>query len=225
LLEELKALIPELPEPGKKETIDYDKILEYVVSEVSKKIDSLEIPKGEKGDTGKRGERGEDGKDAVIDIPAIVESLLQNMPKMSTDKVTVDYLGIKEYIDKQVSKIKVQAPLNRNGGTNSLRQLTDVVLDGLQQDSKGNYILTSATGDSTPTFEKVSKNLDASDATLNYTGDNLTSIVYASGITKTLNYTGDNLTSVVLSGSTPAGIDLTKTLTYTGDNLTGVNYS
>lgn len=75
------------------------------------------------------------------------------------------------------------------------------------------------------TFETVSKNLDASGATLNYTGGNLTSIVYANGITKTLNYTGDNLTSVVLSGSTPAGIDLTKTLSYTGENLTGVAYS
>lgn len=74
-------------------------------------------------------------------------------------------------------------------------------------------------------FETVSKNLSAEDATLNYTGDNLTSIVYASGVTKTLNYTGANLTSIVLSGSTPGGIDLTKTLSYTGDALTGIVYS
>jgi hypothetical protein len=80
-------------------------------------------------------------------------------------------------------------------------------------------------GGSTSTFETVSKNLTAVGATLNYTGQNLTSIVYVGGITKTLNYTGDNLTSVVLSGTTPEGIDLTKTLTYTGDNLTGVSYS
>lgn len=75
------------------------------------------------------------------------------------------------------------------------------------------------------TFETVSKNLDASGATLAYTGDNLTSITYTNGIIKTLAYTGDNLTSVVLSGSTPAGINLTKTLSYTGDNLTGVAYT
>jgi hypothetical protein len=75
------------------------------------------------------------------------------------------------------------------------------------------------------TYETVSNNLDASDATLNYTGDVLTSIDYANGVTKTLNYTGDVLTTVVLSGTTPGGIDLTKTLSYTGDALTGVAYS
>lgn len=74
-------------------------------------------------------------------------------------------------------------------------------------------------------FETVSKNLDPSGATLNYTGDQLTSIDYVNGITKTLNYTGDQLTSIVLSGTTPSGIDLTKTLSYTGDNLTGIAYS
>lgn len=74
-------------------------------------------------------------------------------------------------------------------------------------------------------FETVSKNLSASDATLTFTGENLTSIAYMSGVTKTLVYTGDNLTSIVLSGSTPSGIDLTKTLSYTGDNLTGITYS
>lgn len=78
---------------------------------------------------------------------------------------------------------------------------------------------------SADTFETVSKNLDASGATLVYTGENLTSITYLNGIIKTLAYTGDNLTSVVLSGSTPAGINLTKTLSYTGDNLTGVSYT
>jgi len=74
-------------------------------------------------------------------------------------------------------------------------------------------------------YETVSKNLSAVDATLAYTGDVLTSIAYVSGVTKTLTYTGDNLTAVTLSGSTPGGIDLTKTLSYTGDNLTGVTYS
>lgn len=77
-------------------------------------------------------------------------------------------------------------------------------------------------------FETVSKNLKAYPATLSYTGDNLTEIVYTlpSGIiTKTLNYTGDNLTSVVLSGDTPLNITLTKTLGYTGDNLTSITYS
>jgi hypothetical protein len=75
------------------------------------------------------------------------------------------------------------------------------------------------------TFETVAKNLDASNATLNYTGSDLTRVVYASGITKTLGYSGGNLTTVTLSGSTPGGIDLVKTLSYTGADLTGVAYS
>lgn len=74
-------------------------------------------------------------------------------------------------------------------------------------------------------FESVAKNLDAADAEYNYTGDNLTSIVYSNGITKTFNYTGDNLTSIVLSGSTPGGISLTKTFTYSGEILTDITYS
>lgn len=77
-------------------------------------------------------------------------------------------------------------------------------------------------------FESVSKNIKSWGYSLNYTGGNLTSIVYTDGvstITKTLNYTSGDLTSIVLSGDTPAGIDLTKTLTYTSGDLTGVAYS
>ena len=78
------------------------------------------------------------------------------------------------------------------------------------------------------TFEVVSKNIRAWNATFAYTGDQLTSISYTDGvdtIVKTLNYTGDKLTSLVLSGDTPSGIDLTKTLSYTGEQLTGASYS
>jgi len=77
-------------------------------------------------------------------------------------------------------------------------------------------------------YETVSKNLKSYPYALNYTGSDLTSIVYTlpSGtITKTLNYTSGVLTSIVLSGDTPSGIDLTKTLSYTGTDLTGVAYS
>lgn len=84
----------------------------------------------------------------------------------------------------------------------------------------GNLVVTGA-----ESFETVSKNLQGQDATLSYSGGNLSTIVYSTGVTKTLNYTGDNLTSVVLSGTTPGGIDLTKTLSYTGSDLTGVAYS
>ena len=215
LIEELKALIPEPLTPTEAEKVDYDKILAYIVEQVS----AIKVRDGVDG-VGIKGEDGVDGVSPTLDIPAIVEALLKVMPKIEVDGV--DYVGIKTYIDEQVKKIKPQRVGKSGGGATSLGQLTDVVLSGLTQDARGNYILG---GGSTSTFETVSKNLTAVGATLNYTGQNLTSIVYVGGITKTLNYTGDNLTSVVLSGTTPEGIDLTKTLTYTGDNLTGVSYS
>jgi hypothetical protein len=77
-------------------------------------------------------------------------------------------------------------------------------------------------------FETVSKNLKSWDASFNYSGGNLTSIVYTDGvdtITKTFNYIGDSLTSIVLGGDTSGGIELTKTLGYTSGNLTSVTYS
>jgi hypothetical protein len=60
-------------------------------------------------------------------------------------------------------------------------------------------------GGSGDTFETVAKNLSAVNATLTYSGG--------------------NLTTITLSGSTPGGIDLVKTLTYTGSDLTGIAYS
>jgi hypothetical protein len=84
----------------------------------------------------------------------------------------------------------------------------------------GDLVVTGAN-----TFETVAKNLSAVDATLGYSGGELTTVVYAGGITKTLAYSGGNLVTVTLSGSTPGGIDLVKTLSYTGADLTGVAYS
>lgn len=77
------------------------------------------------------------------------------------------------------------------------------------------------------TYETVSKNLDAKDASFTYDGSgNLTSITYTSGVIKTLNYTLGILTSVVLSGNTPQNIVQTKTLTYDGSgNLTNTAYT
>jgi YD repeat-containing protein len=76
-------------------------------------------------------------------------------------------------------------------------------------------------------FETVSKNLKASNATFTYDGSgNLITITYANGIVKTLNYTLGILTSIVLSGSIPSGILTTKTLTYDGSgNLTNTAYT
>ena len=83
----------------------------------------------------------------------------------------------------------------------------------------------SGGGGAADSFETVSKNLAASDGTLNYTGDVLTSIVYANGITKTFAYGPDGLSSITLSGSTPGGIDLVKTLVYSSGKLASISYS
>ena len=139
LKKDILALIPK-PKDGK--DVDYDLVLSHIAQEVENavakavkeaiaKIPPPPIPK--------------DGKDAKVDIPAIVDALIKVIPKIETNKV--DYLGIKDYIDKEVAKVRTATPvIMRNGGTNSLRQLTDVVLDGLTTDSRGNYILTAGAG-------------------------------------------------------------------------------
>lgn len=112
-----------------------------------------------------------------------------------------------------------------SANTNNLRFLDKgagvAIFDGsgyLQSTALSNFV--------TPTFETVSSNLPASDATLNYTSGDISSIVYSNGITKTFNYTSGNVTSIVLSGSTPGGIELTKTLTYDGSgNVDTIVYS
>lgn len=80
-------------------------------------------------------------------------------------------------------------------------------------------------GGGSDSFETVNRNLSASDATLAYAGDDLSTITYTSGIVKTFAYGGDGLATVTLSGSTPGGIDLIKTLNYTLGELTGFTYS
>lgn len=107
---------------------------------------------------------------------------------------------------------------------------------GLGQGNGGNINVLTQTGETSESlakkyvafaFETVSKNLRSANGVINFTGDFLTSINYADGITKTLNYNGGGLlTSVVLSGSTPADIKLTKTFTWDASDLpTSFTYS
>jgi len=216
--------------------------IKAVVEEVQSKVKD-----GKDGKNGRDGigRDGKDGKDAepldpkVVAIDAINflehfegDARLSAKALRDLDEVVNEILNNKEEValtEFQISTIKdllpKYPPQNAGGsGATFLKSLRDVDISALTKNVEGKYVLGSG-GDATSTFETVSKNLDATDATLNYTGDNLTSIVYGSGVTKTFNYTGDNLTSVVLSGTTPSGIDLTKTLSYTGTNLTGVAYS
>ena len=142
LIEELKALIPEPLTPTEAEKVDYDKILAYIVEQVS----AIKVRDGVDGvdGVGIKGEDGVDGVSPTLDIPAIVEALLKVMPKIEVDGV--DYVGIKTYIDEQVKKIKPQRVGKSGGGATSLGQLTDVVLSGLTQDARGNYILGGGGG-------------------------------------------------------------------------------
>ncbi len=79
------------------------------------------------------------------------------------------------------------------------------------------------------TYETVSQNIRAWDATLEWSGGKLYRKISTSAdgkvIVKTFYWSGYKLISVVLSGDTPSGIALTKTLGYTGDYLTSVEYS
>jgi hypothetical protein len=169
---------------------------------------------------------GSPGKDAVI-TPELIEDIVfqvtsqiefpENIEFDSTSLVeSIENLALDhEQLRDEVERIRLLSKAIIGGGAqvNWVKSYVEKALEGIS-------VIGLA-----ETFETVSKNLDSTDATLNYTGDDLTSIVYSNGITKTLNYTSDNLTSVVLSGATPSGISLTKTLTYTEDNLVGFSYS
>jgi len=80
-------------------------------------------------------------------------------------------------------------------------------------------------------FEYVYKNIKSYNNVINYTGNNITSIVYDLGsgnsITKTFNYDiNNNITSIVLSGNLPASMTkTTKTLTYINNNVSTITYS
>lgn len=173
---------------------------------------------GKDGRNGIDGINGIDGKDAQIDeakIATDVVSLIKDKQLLETD----DIKGLRKEISSYRNQLAMKQA-GQHGGGDTVAAGTNVTLTRLPNGTT--QINSSGIG---ATFETVSKNLDASGATLAYTGENLTSIAYVNGINKTLNYTGDILTSVVLSGATPSGITLTKTLSYTGENLTGVIYS
>lgn len=155
--------------------------------------------------------------------------------------------------DNTIAELRRGIRVSRGGGgSNSLKLLTDVVLDNVPQDSKGNYIVgglskvttdTTLTGDGTidnplkavsdttklsETYESISKNIKAYPYAFNKTGDVLDNIVYTTPdgtITKTFNRTGTVLNTIVLSGDTPSGISLTKTFNRTGSEVTSISYS
>lgn len=71
------------------------------------------------------------------------------------------------------------------------------------------------------TFETISKNLKAYPYTINYTGEDISSIVYTTlsgDITKSFGYSLWKLQSISITW-------ITKTFIYTGNNITSVTYS
>lgn len=151
-------------------------------------------PAGRDGRDGKNGVDGNDGEQGVSVVDAYVAG----------DNSLVLVLSNGEEIDAGV-------PFGLGG--NTVQYLTQTSTgEGGGAELVGEYVAIA--------FETVSKNLRSVNGVINFTGDLLTSIVYADGITKTLNYdAGELLTSVVLSGSTPSDIDLTKTFTWDVNEL------
>lgn len=182
--------------------------LNDIQAQLQSKLDAIKVPK--------------DGKDAVI-TPELIDSILGQVLAL------VEIPEYTPYDDTTLVERIENAELDHEQLRDEVELIkknltTQFIGGGVSKNWVKDYVAQNSEG-LADTFETVSKNLDASNATLNYTGENLTSIEYANGIIKTLAYTGDNLTSIVLSGSTPSGITLTKTFTYTGENLTGVIYS
>lgn len=153
----------------------------------------------------------------------IVEKIKETISVVQSE---VDYSVIYAEIQKMLNSV---LPALYRPNLSSIRAITDVNLNGVPQDSHGNFLFGQLGGASEQTFESVSKNLKTYPYTLIYTTGVLTSIEYNTGsgvITKSFNYTGSDLTSVVLSGDIPAGLaETTKTLSYTGGILTGIAYS
>lgn len=153
-----------------------------------------------------------------IDIPDIVEKVIDELK----DRDIFDVKKLRGDLTSYRNQLAMKQSGQHGGGT-TVSAGTGVTLTPLPDGT------TRIDADGESTFESVSKNLKSYPYELNYTGDNLTSIVYDLGggltITKTLAYTGDNLTTITLSGSVPSGADTVKTLLYTGDDLTDVSYS
>lgn len=209
--------------PNEKDDKEQLKLLKQIAEELKKKEQytyDIEVDSDLKEQL--RGEQGIPGKDGVEITPEEVRSKLE---ELEGDE-RLDASAIKG-LDNLVKETKVYGSrLLRNlADVNGAKEATYGQVLTKQSDGTFSFETPSGGGSVAATFETVSKNLDASNATFNYTSGVLYSIVYASGVTKTLNYTSGTLTTVVLSGSTPGGIALTKTLSYTSGNLTGITYS
>ena len=143
--------------------------------------------------------------------------LLLGEERLSKDSIA----GIDE-IEKAIEELR-NAPVSKGGGLGR-RQVTDLI----------NTAISNISNDSSPEFEKVSKNLDswetASVPPTYDTDGNILVITMKSGADtrlKTLAYTNGLPTSITLSGNLPVGLsDTVKTLAWSVEGeYQGASYS
>ncbi len=170
-----------------------------------------------------------DGKDAEI-TPDLIENIVKQVVSRITipEFVPFDDSSLVESIENALlDHEELRDEVEKLKGVNQT-----IIGGGAQVNWVKKYVTDALSGISVTgvaeSFETVSKNLSSYDYAINYSGSNISTIVYTKAggtITKTLNYTGNEITSVVLSGDTPGGIDLTKTLTWAGGLITNAVYS
>lgn len=153
---EKRIRIPKDGDNGKDAKVDYDLVLSYVMQETATAVAKAitKLPKA--------------AKPEKVDLKALVDAVLSKLPRVDAKTTTVDYLGIKTYIDKQMEAIRKEPRVVQQftgGGATSIGQLRDVILDGVPQDAKGNYILTPQPGGSGSTYETPTGTIDGVNVT------------------------------------------------------------
>ena len=171
---------------------------------------------GPRGLRGFRGPKGDDGNDGVGVASAKVDQKTRRLIITLTNGVKID-AGI---VKPEDGKGAVVFGGSGSNGKSAYELAVDNGFVGTEDEW-----LDSLSSGFSDTFETISKNLSANDATLAYTSGELTSVTYSDGVVKTLGYTSDTLTTITLSGA-PAGVtDIVKTLAYNGDgDLIGFSY-
>lgn len=168
--------------------------------------------RGERGEQGPQGERGEQGERGLAGERG--EQGLQGKKGTEIFSVILDP-DSKLGVNGDYAIALTGALFKKENNTWSLF----ANLSG----SRGPRGPAGASGSAEESFESISQNLNGYPAAYSYDGaGRLVTVTYttdAGSIVKTLNYTGDDLTSIVLSGDTPPGIQLTKTFTYSSGNL------
>lgn len=187
---------------------------------------------GKKGTVGKQGLKGDPGKDGKDGLDGEGGRGIKTMRIIADGNVVVQYDdGSVETVGQaQVNNISNISGVNGIPADHfvihSVKVQGNTLILGCNNGKRFEVTLPSSGGGGfTATFETVSKNLDAVNATITYGVDGISTIIYASGVVKTLNYGVNGLSSIVLSGAVPGGIDLTKTLNYTLGEFTGWTYS